>query len=170
MAKVHSWIPVSAAKMTERNWIQEGWDKLQGVPGGTRIYSKLLSRMVPYSGSIDPHVRELRRQYARVEIPDCRSNRNHLASVHAIALANLAELAANLALAYTIPADARFIVKGFTIDYLKKSRGTITAEGNCPDIRSSEKSEFDTIAILKDESGDVVAEATFRSLVGPKPA
>lgn len=167
-AKMHSWIPTVAGPMADRNWIREGWDRLHGVPGGTRLYSNLIGRMVPYSGSVRPHVLELRKRYSRVEIPDRRSNRNHLSSVHAIALANLAELAANLALVYTLPSNARFIVRGFDIEYVKKSRGTITAEGRCPEILTNEKADYETTATLKDRTGDIVAEAVFRSRVGPR--
>ncbi len=154
--------------MANRNWLKEGWERLSGLPGGTRLYSQLLGRMVPYSGSVRPHIVDLRKNYSKVTIPDRRSNRNHLSSVHAIALANVAELAANLALVYTMPADARFIVRGFDIEYLKKSRGTITAEGHCPDILTNDKADYETKAVLSDSSGDVVAEAVFRSRVGPK--
>ena len=63
--------------------------------------------------------------------------RNHLDCVHAIALANLAELAGNVALVYSLPDDARFIVSGMEIEYLKKARGTITAIGEPPVPRTS---------------------------------
>ena len=67
---------------------------------------------------------------------DRRAVRNHLDCVHAIALANLAELAGNVALAYSLPDDARFIVSGMEIEYLKKARGMITAIGESPVPRS----------------------------------
>ena len=47
--------------------------------------------------------------------------------MHAIALVNLAEIAGNVAISYTLPGDARFIVAGITIDYVKKARGTLRA-------------------------------------------
>ena len=68
----------------------------------------------------------LRAGYAEVVMQDKRAVRNHLDCVHAIALANLAELAGNVALAYSLPDDARFIVSGIEIEYVKKARGTIT--------------------------------------------
>ncbi len=68
---------------------------------------------------------------------DRRAVRNHLDCVHAIALANLAELAGNVALAYSLPDDARFIVSGMEIEYVKKARGTITAIGESPVPRTA---------------------------------
>ena len=47
------------------------------------------------------------------------------------------------------------------------SDGKITAVGECPEITSNAKSDYNTTAVLTDESGDTVAKAVFRSLVGP---
>ena len=93
--------------------------------------------------------------------------RNHLRSVHAVALVNLAELTGNLCLAYSLPDDARFIVAGLRIDYLKKARGPIT--GRCSfTVESSERREYEVPVDLMNDAGEVVARATLRTLVGPK--
>jgi acyl-coenzyme A thioesterase PaaI-like protein len=94
--------------------------------------------------------------------------RNHLQSVHAVALVNLAELTGNLALAYSLPDDARFIVAGLSIDYLKKARGTIRGVCDCPVPETSERREYEVVVSLRNEAGEEVARATLRSLVGPK--
>ena len=107
--------------------------------------------------------------FARVELDDRRKLRNHLRSVHAVALVNLAELTGNLALSYSLPDDARFIVTGLTIDYVKKARGTITGTSECPVPTTSERHEYEVPVVMTDSSGEVVARATLRSLVGPKP-
>src|SRR5512142_3268747 len=125
-----------------RNWIRQGWDFLSQVPGGKVLFSRLIGAMAPYSGSIHAHVNEVRDGYAEVTLADRRGVRNHLDCVHAIALANLAELAGNVALAYSLPDDARFIVTGLEIDYIKKARGKITAIGEPPVPSSSERAQF----------------------------
>jgi hypothetical protein len=94
--------------------------------------------------------------------------RNHLSCVHAVALANLVELTGNVALGYSLPDDARFIVAGMGLDYIKKARGTITGECRVPPILSSTKQEYQINVTLRDEDGDVVVEGTLRTLVGPK--
>src|SRR5262245_61906775 len=110
------------------NPLRTAWDRLGRLPGGPALFSRLVGWMAPYTGSIGARVVELRRGYARAVLPDRRAVRNHLRSVHAIALANLAELTGNAALAYSLPDDARFIVAGMSIEYVKKARGTITGE------------------------------------------
>ena len=112
---------------------------------------------------------KLRTGYAEVQLADRRAVRNHLDCVHAIALANLAELAGNIALFYSLPDDARFIVSGLEIEYIKKARGTITATSEAPVPRSSARAPYDVPVTLRDASGEEVARATLHSLVGPKP-
>jgi acyl-coenzyme A thioesterase PaaI-like protein len=152
-----------------RNLLRQAWDLLSGVPGGRMLFSRLVGRMAPYTGSIHANVTVLRAGYAEVEMQDRRGVRNHLDSIHAIALANLAELAGNLALAYSLPDDARFIVSGMEIEYMKKARGRITAIGEPPIPRSAARAQYDVPVTLRDTGGDEVARAVLHSLVGPKP-
>src|SRR5262245_39534342 len=152
-----------------RNVIRQAWDVLSGLPGGKVLFSRILGRMAPYTGTIHAHVTVLRAGHCEVQMQDRRGIRNHLDSVHAIALVNLAEIAGNVALAYSLPDDGRFIVSGLTIDYLKKARGTITAVGESPVPRTSARATYDVPVTLRDASGEVVARAVLHSLVGPKP-
>lgn len=150
------------------NFIRDSWDRLSRVPGGKNLFSRLVGMAAPYTGSMGANVVELRRGYSRTTLADRRRVRNHLDCIHAIALANLAELTGNVAVAYTLPDDARFIVAGMSIEYKKKARGTITGESTCPDFSSSEKQEYPIEVSLRDANGEEVAHAVLRTLVGPK--
>jgi uncharacterized protein (TIGR00369 family) len=152
-----------------RNLLRDLWNLLSGMPAGKAVFSRLVGRLAPYTGTIHATVTVLRAGYAEVQMPDRRSVRNHLDSVHAIALANLAELAGNVALMYSLPDDARFIVSGMDIEYMKKARGTITAVGEPPVPRTSARARYDVPVTLRDAAGDEVARAVLHSLVGPKP-
>jgi acyl-coenzyme A thioesterase PaaI-like protein len=154
---------------SHRNLLRQAWDLLSGMPGGKTLFSRLAGRMAPYTGSIHANVTVLRAGYAEVEMQDRRGVRNHLDCIHAIALVNLAELAGNLALAYSLPDDARFIVSGLEIEYTKKARGRITAIGESPIPRTSVRAQYDISVKLRDGSGDEVARMVLHSLVGPKP-
>jgi uncharacterized protein (TIGR00369 family) len=150
------------------NLIRAAWDRLEPLPLGDRLFSKMVGLLAPYTGSVGARVVELRDDYARVELRDRRAVRNHLTSVHAIALANLAELTGNIAVAYTLPDDGRFIVAGMDIEYLAKARGRITAicEQELP--RTSERREYPVLVELFDAKQTLVVRATLRTLVGPK--
>ena len=148
--------------------MRNAWDRLRGLPGGTRVFSALLGVLVPYTGTIRPRVLELRPGYARVQMRDRRRVRNHLDSIHAIAQMNLAEVASGLAMMYGLPDDARGIVTGFSIEYMKKARGLLTAECECPLPDAGEEREHRLESVVRDETGAVVARATARWLVGPR--
>jgi acyl-coenzyme A thioesterase PaaI-like protein len=148
--------------------IRQEWERWSGRPGGKAMFSWLLGRLVPYTGTMGARVEELRPGYARVTLQDRRKVRNHLRSIHAIALMNMAELSTGLALNYAMRPDARSILKGLSIDYTKKARGTLTAEANAPVLESNEEREITVTTDIRDAEGDVVATAHARWLVGPR--
>jgi uncharacterized protein (TIGR00369 family) len=158
----------NAIASSETNFVRDLWDRLHALPGGKRVFSTLIGQAAPYTATIGAQVEELTRGHAEVIMRDRRRVRNHLRSVHAVALVNLAELTGNIALTYCLPDDARFIVAGLSIEYLKKARGTIRGVSDCPIPETSEKREYTVPVELKNEAGEVVARATLRSLVGPK--
>ena len=113
-------------------------------------------------------IEELRPGYARVTLQDRRRVRNHLRSIHAITLMNMAELSTGLALNFAMRPDARSILRGLSIDYTRKARGTLTAEATAPVLESNEEREITVETAIRDAEGDVVATAQARWLVEPR--
>lgn len=148
--------------------IREQWDKWRGRPAGKRMFSFLLGRLVPYTGTIGAQVEELRPGYARATLRDRRRVRNHLRSVHAVALLNLAELATGLAVNYALPAGARSILRGLSMEYHKKARGTLTAEATAPVLTDATERDLEVETSVRDEAGDVVATARASWRIGPR--
>lgn len=155
---------------TSVRWIRTLWDQLSPLPGGNQVFSRLLGMRIPYTGTVRPEVLRLAPGYASIQMKDRRSLRNHVNSVHAIALSNLAELTGNAALAYSLPEDARFIVTEMSMRYLKKARGTISARCQCNPIASNTRQAYPLEVQLFDPQGDLVAVATIQTLVGPVKA
>jgi uncharacterized protein (TIGR00369 family) len=153
--------------MGPATWIREGWHRLQGWPGGPRLFNRLLGAAIPYTGALGAEVLTLERGYAQVRLRERRAIRNHLSSIHAIALANLAELTGNLALAYSLPDNTRFIVTGLSIEYKKKARGVIEATCRCDPPSATERQEYVLQVTIKDASGTVVSTASIKTLVSP---
>lgn len=134
------------------------WKSFSRFPGGKWLFSRLLGVMVPYTGSIKANIVKLEPGECEVVIRDRKSIRNHLSSVHALALANLGEMTSGLAMSAALPKGARGIVTGLSIEYLKKSRGTITAKSSVTmPSQIGEKTLIDVIADLYNEENVKVA-------------
>ena len=147
--------------------LRKTWDRLSVVPGGKKAFSKIVGKMAPYTGTVDPRVLDLRRGYAKVRMKDKKGVRNHLKSIHAIALMNLAEASSGLAFTYSLPPQSRAILTGLSIDYRKKARGTLIAECHCAIPETNERAEYEIEVTTRDEAGDIVTVAKARWLVSP---
>lgn len=139
--------------------INDSWQKLNNLPAGNRIFSALLSKIIPYSGSISPIVLKLGNGIAVVQLKDRRAVRNHLNCIHAIALANIGELSTGLVFNSQIPKNALSILVKFEINYLKKARGNLISEAifNLPTQYKSED-EFKLMATIKNDKSEIVSE------------
>jgi acyl-coenzyme A thioesterase PaaI-like protein len=149
--------------------VKQLYDRMSALPLGRRVFSWMLGRRVPYVGSIRPQVLALEPGRARVRMRDRRAIRNHLGSVHASALGNLGELAANLAISASQPDAGRWIVESMQIDYLHKARGPIVGLGTAPTIDWSVDGEVLGEFELQDDRATTVARGLVRWKVGPRP-
>lgn len=103
------------------------WLRLAGLPGGKWLFSRIVGFLIPFTGTILPVVDEVRPGFARVIMRDRRRVRNHLHSIHAVALVNLGEYTTGLATHFAMASDERAILTKISAEYLKKARGTLTA-------------------------------------------
>ncbi len=143
------------------------WNKAKGSKLGRFLFSRALGLAVPYSGSIRPQVLELEAGRAAVAMADRRRVRNHLRSIHAIALVNLGEVSSGLALLAGLPSTMRGIVKGLEIDYLKKARGRLVAHCSADIPETAVSQQVTVTAHIMDPQGDEVATVRVHWLVGP---
>src|SRR5471032_2525765 len=102
------------------------WRRVSPLPGGRWIFTQFVKWMIPYTGSVSPRVETLEPGYARISITQRRRLEQHLGSIHAIALMNVAEFASGASMITALPAGYRGIVTKITIEYFKRARGTVT--------------------------------------------
>ena len=143
------------------------WNKLSPYPGGRWLVSRLVGFMAPYTGTIGGRILHLEPGFSRVTIKERRKIRNHLNSVHAIALMNLGELASGLAMVSRFDRQTRGIITGLSITYDKKARGLLTAECDGRELKLDAAGDYELESLIRDSSGDIVARCNANWRIGP---
>ena len=144
------------------------WEKMQGKPLGKALFSRLVCFKAPYFGTISPRFEEFRPHYVRVSMKKRRGVTNHIGTVHAIAMCNLAELAAGTMTEISIPPGMRWLPKGMTVEYLKKSTGGVRAEATLPEVAEGPGRDVPALVEIKDDAGELVCRATITMWVTPR--
>jgi len=147
--------------------LQQLWLRLEPLPGGPWLFSRILGWVIPYTGTIGANIKTLKPGYARIQMQDRRKVRNHLHSVHALALANLGEVTSGLAMLGALSADTRGIPTLLSTEYYKKARGLLVAESHCSPPTVTEDTDFEVYADIIDTEGDKVARTTVNWRLGP---
>ena len=144
--------------------------RLQRLPAGRWLFSRLVCLRAPYFASIAPRIDVLEPGRCEARIAHRRRVTNHIGTVHAIALCNLAELCAGLLTDVSIPADMRWIPKGMTVEYLKKASGTMhaVATPSIPPVSAAEGYELPVDVVVRDGDDDAVFTALIRMWVSPR--
>lgn len=109
------------------NYLLGLYRRFSRLPGGSRLFSLLVSQRAPYFGSIQPRVKVLRPNYCEVTFRKRRAVENHLQTVHVIAICNALEMAMGVLAEASVPAGLRWIPKGMEVRYTAKATSDITA-------------------------------------------
>lgn len=145
------------------------WQRCTSTPGGKWVFSRLLCVKAPYFASIRPQFEDLKPDFCKVHIAKRRAVLNHLGTVHAIAMCNMAELAGGTMTEVTVPATHRWIPKGMTVEYLQKATTDLVAvatpEGNKD---WSQAGENKVKVEVRDTSDVLVFRALITMWVSPK--
>jgi len=95
--------------------------RIQALPLGKWLFSKAICFKAPYFHSIDPRVVRLEPGYAEWRLRKRRRVTNHIGTVHALAMGNLAEMCAGTCIEASLPRHLRWIPKRMTVEYLAKA-------------------------------------------------
>ena len=158
---------MSEAQLSLGEKILKTWQSLSSKPGGKFIFNRLIARIIPYSGSIGAQVLSLEPGHARLKLKDKRAVRNHLNSIHAIALTNLGELTSGLALNAGLSSNVRGIVVDIQTQYLKKARGTLYSQCKCEIPTVTEEQDFLVEAEIHDADNNQVARVIVKWRLAP---
>ncbi len=149
------------------------WNRIGGSSLGRWIFSRIVSFKAPYFSSISPLFLQLEPGRCAVSMRKRRAVQNHLGTVHAIAMCNMAELSAGMLTEVSIPSTHRWIPTGMTVQYLKKAKTDLTAVATplrplAPETFSTD-GEFPVHVAVTDTSGLTVFQAQITMVVSVKP-
>ena len=144
------------------------WQRLEGKPFGKTVFSRAICFKAPYFASISPRFEELRLGFARVSMRKRRKVTNHIGTVHAIAMCNLAEIAAGTLTEASIPDTMRWLPKGMQVEYLKKADSDVEATATLPPVEEGFARDVPVLVEVKDRDGTVVCRATITMWVTPR--
>ncbi len=144
------------------------WKRLSSLPMGKWIFSYLIRFVNPYTGKLGSQVSVFEKGYAEIILEDKKRNRNHLNSIHAIALTNLGEFTSGISVLGSLDKNIRGIVSHISVDFIKKARGRLRAVSRCdlPDIK--EDTEFNVFAEIFDAEDELVARVDVTWKLGLK--
>lgn len=129
---------------------------------GRWLFTRFVCFKAPYFASIRPLFRALEPGRCAVSVRKRRAVQNHLGTVHAIAMCNMAELAGGMMTDVSIPKGARWIPAGMTVQYLKKAKSNLTATADGKDIDWTVTGDVLVPVIVSDSSGETVFRADIR--------
>ncbi|MCD9027515.1 DUF4442 domain-containing protein [Luteimonas sp. BDR2-5] len=150
--------------------LQRLHDRLARWPCGTWLFTRLVCLKAPYFASIRPRVTALRAGHGEATMRHRRSVTNHIGTVHAIALCNLAELIGGLTIDVSLPASMRWIPRGMTVEYLKKATGTMHATATpafAPQIADAGYA-LPVQVLIRNDDGETVLRADIAMWVSPR--
>ncbi len=144
----------------------ERWNRAKGSAFGRWLFSRAVGRFAPYTGTIGARIEEFEPGRSVVTMRDRKKVRNHLRSVHAVALTNLIELSGSLAIIASMHPDTRMIPVRLESEFVKKARGTVTAEGSCDTIEPGFEGEVQAGVVVRDSGGNEVTRGRVTVVIG----
>lgn len=130
------------------------------------IFTKKVCEIAPYFSTIDPLFVQLEPGYAEVTMPNTKSVHNHLGTVHAIAMCNLAEIAAGILTDVSIKTNHRWIPIGMNVSYLAKATSELRGIADARNLNWDEVGEKDITVNITDTAGLEVCRAIVKVKIG----
>lgn len=137
--------------------------KIERVSGPfrSRAVTLALGRTVKFVGTAGLSVDELSGDRAVVSVRNRRKVQNHIGSVHACAMALIAESATGFLVGMNVPDSAIPVIKTMKIDYVKRATGMLRAEATLTEAQRR--------AIAGEPKGDVLVQCRVTDETGIEP-
>ena len=143
--------------------------RLKKWPMGRKFFSLGVCVRSPYFFSIRPEVISLSPGRMEARLSQSIFVQNHIGSIHALAMGNLAEFVAGVMMEASIPPHMRWIPRGLSMSYDKVAKGAVSAvaEVELPQTWQG-RFDLDVSVVLRDKDGNQVVSATVPIYISEK--
>lgn len=126
---------------------------------GNEKYGKLVCELAPYFSTIVPQFVHMKPGYVEIFIKNRKEIQNHIGSIHAAAMCNLAELAGGTLTEISLPEGKRWIPSAMNVQYLAKAKTDLKAIADGSSIDWSTSGKLAVSVDLFDTDGNKVFAA-----------
>ena len=157
------------------NRLQRTLAKLDGLPGPLRGAARnfALRRAVPFTGTAALDFAVLTPERSEIRVANRRRVQNHIAGVHAAAMALVAETATGMVVGMNVRDDCLPLCKSLQVNFRKRATGGLVARAQLTeaqrDLMAREtKGEVQVAVTVTDEAGTEPIECEFVWACVPK--
>ncbi|HEX4300545.1 MAG TPA: DUF4442 domain-containing protein [Gammaproteobacteria bacterium] len=154
--------------MSDRNRLARMVHKFDGYPARLRrfLITWAFGGTVHFVRTAGVKFQELTEERAVLTLTNRRRVQNHIATVHAAAVALIGETGTGAVFGMSVPDDKFPILKSMRINYTKRSQGALRAEATLsPEMRErpwvEEKGEIAVPVKITDETGEATVDAEY---------
>lgn len=154
----------------QTNKVLRLWARFSTTPVRRWLFSRFVCFRAPYFGSIRPMFESIRAGRVEASMRKRRRVKNHIGTVHAIAMCNLAELAAGTMMEASTPSTHRWIPKNMTVEYIAKAKTDVRAVAELDPLPefTSDPGEVRVPVAIQDHHGQIVVQAEISMWVSPR--
>ncbi|CAA0121702.1 Uncharacterised protein [BD1-7 clade bacterium] len=128
------------------------------------LLSRLMGTIIPFAGTAKIRVTALQANECIVQVKNRKRVQNHIGSVHAAAMALIAESATGFMTALSVPDNRIIVLRSMELTYVKRATGDMTARAyfspeQLTHIQETEKGDIEVPVTITDVNGDETVEA-----------
>ncbi|MEK9713600.1 MAG: DUF4442 domain-containing protein [Thalassolituus sp.] len=122
------------------------------------VRSFLIGKIIPFAGTAGCRVEVLTNHQCTVVLKNRRKTGNHIGTIHAAAMALVAESATGFVTAMNVPDNRVVVIRSMELTYLKRTKGNLTATATLTDadlarIANEEKGDITVPVVMTDSEG-----------------
>ena len=146
----------------------DAWNRLKRHAAGRWLFSRIVCWRAPYFATIRPLFVQLGEGRVEVRMRKRRRVTNHIGTVHAIAMANLCEVAAGTMMEALLDESMRWIPRAMTIRYLARADTSVVAKAVMPKVVPGTVQDAIVNVQVFDTEGIEVVQAGITMYLSPR--